>query len=444
MIEVVYGGNNAAKEKRSDEYTSEKRTQTQAAEQGMIKPENTASFYKSSEEKKPTIQALKNIRQIGSADPYVRIYVEDTVMRFLKEQQQYKLNMLLALLGTAEYANGQDIIYIQGALLADHIRRTGSRLEFDKQAFMMIQEDMETFFPELKMVGWYLPEMDLLQSYGSVLGEKGDLFCVPEEEREADFYRLQNGQVTAQRGYYIYYEINTEMKNYLMTCDKKLKEAQEESRKLQGEGASVQNRADGQKEQPYAEDYEEAQLQEKEKGRLTNFLYATSAVLAIVVLVVGITMVNNYEKMYELQNSLDTVVSALQQSEQAKVQEAAAKPADSASGKQPDTAAGGPEAEDAQKTTDSSAATENEQKTEENAAEDAQQTSAQIPEEDFADGYEQGEESTLQYYTIQKGDTLASISRKIYNTEDKISAICEANNIESENELIVGEKILLP
>lgn len=49
-----------------------------------------------------------------------------------------------------------------------------------------------------------------------------------------------------------------------------------------------------------------------------------------------------------------------------------------------------------------------------------------------------------QYYIIEKGDTLAKISLKIYNTKDMVSKICEVNEIEDVDKIFVGQKILLP
>ena len=47
-------------------------------------------------------------------------------------------------------------------------------------------------------------------------------------------------------------------------------------------------------------------------------------------------------------------------------------------------------------------------------------------------------------YVVQKGDTLLSISRKIYGRDDKIREICSLNGIWDSNHILVGQKLLLP
>ena len=106
---------------------------------------------------RPAKRTLKNIRQIGTAGPDTKIYVENSVLQFLQQHMRQKLNCLAALLGNFDRDQDTDIFYIQGVVLADRIHLKGTRLEFEMQAFQMIQEDMETFFPGLVMMGWYLP-----------------------------------------------------------------------------------------------------------------------------------------------------------------------------------------------------------------------------------------------------------------------------------------------
>lgn len=49
-----------------------------------------------------------------------------------------------------------------------------------------------------------------------------------------------------------------------------------------------------------------------------------------------------------------------------------------------------------------------------------------------------------QYYQIQRGDTLYTISQKIYGNTDKVKEICELNQIEDPDNIKYGQKILLP
>ena len=48
------------------------------------------------------------------------------------------------------------------------------------------------------------------------------------------------------------------------------------------------------------------------------------------------------------------------------------------------------------------------------------------------------------YYIVQKGDSLALISQKIYQNVNKVPEICAKNGIADENTIYEGQKLLLP
>ena len=48
------------------------------------------------------------------------------------------------------------------------------------------------------------------------------------------------------------------------------------------------------------------------------------------------------------------------------------------------------------------------------------------------------------YYTVQPGDTLASICINIYHSRDMMKKVCEANGIEDGDKIYAGQKLLLP
>ena len=50
----------------------------------------------------------------------------------------------------------------------------------------------------------------------------------------------------------------------------------------------------------------------------------------------------------------------------------------------------------------------------------------------------------LTTYTVQPGDTLAQIARKVYNDPYKYTVIQHANNIDASGKIIVGQVLLVP
>ena len=52
--------------------------------------------------------------------------------------------------------------------------------------------------------------------------------------------------------------------------------------------------------------------------------------------------------------------------------------------------------------------------------------------------------SEEKYHTVQKGDTLTTISIRYYGNNEQVNAICKANNISQPDNIKVGQKLLLP
>lgn len=53
-------------------------------------------------------------------------------------------------------------------------------------------------------------------------------------------------------------------------------------------------------------------------------------------------------------------------------------------------------------------------------------------------------QTTPQYYTVQEGDTLQSISYKVYGTYKKVNEICEWNKLDNPDNILYGQRLLLP
>jgi nucleoid-associated protein YgaU len=49
-----------------------------------------------------------------------------------------------------------------------------------------------------------------------------------------------------------------------------------------------------------------------------------------------------------------------------------------------------------------------------------------------------------QYYIVQKGDTLRTICFKIYGSYENMEKICSLNDIDNPDNILYGQKLLLP
>lgn len=435
------------------------------------------------------LSALKNIRQIGSGGKTTRIYVEDCVMGFLKRQMEKEDPVVVTLLGNETKEEGVTYLFIKGALVPDGIQVKGETLDFSSQAFLHLYEEAEAFFPKKEILGWYLPAYEMIAKYGASLGQNSRLFLVedPTEGQEI-FYLWEQKHLSKQGGYYIFYERNEEMKAYMQQTKEKKEEGMERRKiwtVVEGSGEpsvekntrnqvehsqkksevhhgkkssgiwkdAFKTTTDKTKKEDFVDDYEEmnpADAFSAPQPKLTTFLYGASTVMAIVVLVIGITLINNYDKMYEMQEAIDTIAMTVSEG---RAEEKEKEEGDIAKQEVKESQESLPQEQQQETETGSKNTTLKGQALLES---DDRDTPAQQQNQESLGNNQQNQESvagneqettastTPLYYEIQKGDTLASISRKFYQSTDKIEEIKRLNDGINENDLVVGQKIILP
>lgn len=153
-----------------------------------------------------------------------------------------------------------------------------------------------------------------------------------------------------------------------------------------------------------------------------NVLSCASSFLALVVLAIGITMVNNYEKMQDMETTLVELSEAMNEEEETLDME-------------------------------SMEAVMNEEvinieETVKNVQENEGEGLTEVPEEAVSETVNIEEKHTEaineRTYIVQKGDTLARISMQFYQTRDMVDSICELNQIGNRDIILCGQKILLP
>ena len=146
-------------------------------------------------------------------------------------------------------------------------------------------------------------------------------------------------------------------------------------------------------------------------------MYLTSVLLVIVVLAIGISTMNNYDKMNSVQTSIETLSSAMRQS----------------SSKE--------EGQAVEDTQDGKEVNKETQEQENLQAVQTEDTGQQMEPEVSTVQEDLGDED---YYVVEKGDTLDIISEKIYGTISKTDAIRQKNGLEDGNLIFIGQKLLLP
>lgn len=412
---------------------------------------------------KTSLRLPKNIRQIGNTEEDFRIYIEDYVVTFLNQLTEKDLSKIRVaiLMGDAVESNGR-YLFISGAIYVEDVVVDGEGVHFTDNIWSRIYENIKEYFDTLEIVGWYLSvpgfPIEMNESIkkahiNQFAGNMKVLMMHEPIEKDEMFFRYENGIMKTIGGYYIYYEKNNLMQTYMIDHRS---ENQEETREEERNDTATKH---------FRSLVQEKQ-EEIHKRKTMAFMYSVSSVLVMIVLVIGITMLNNYDKMSNMEKSLAILTkSAITEEVEQKQQEAQKQEAEADVQEMVKTEEQAEETEEVAVSAGSgklqAIAVETIAGNVEPVATESPQPVADSVEAETPEVTESPEVTEApkvteppvetapasaepQYYVIQKGDTLAKISIKVYNTKDMVSKICEANAIEDVDKIFIGQKILLP
>ncbi|MGN0354159.1 MAG: LysM peptidoglycan-binding domain-containing protein [Muricoprocola sp.] len=367
----------------------------------------------------------KNIRQIGDGGGERKIYIEDYVMTYLQQLGDENSQGMALLLGTVKEKNLFPYIFIDSALEVSHFHQS----EEEKEE---VRRKISKYFGSKNIVGWFISakespftlNQELLDIYREEFaGENQVLIAYDKVEEESYVFMMEEEAPVEQPGYYIYFEKNVPMQNYMVENNK---------------GKAVENES---AEKDSAIHLFRKLIKEKqgaeEPVKMGKLGYAVSGFLVMTILALGVTMIYNYDKMRDVENNLAKLTGNVESQREYvtdEVQPAMVNIEETAEDKDQTEEE---QQERVKETTQQEAVTESyitEEETEkisesETEQEEAQQTAAS---------------PIRTSYIVKVGDTLAGISEMYYGTLEKVEDICSLNGITDENTILPGQKILLP
>ena len=396
----------------------------------------------------------KNIRQIGKSSSSKKIYVEDYVMTFTKRLpgEDYGSCHVAVLVGQYIKTSQGRCIFISGAVEVEGVD-IAQEIAFTNDHWTVIYDNIKKYFVEAEIVGWFIGGPGyLLENMDRILkihidnfaGQDKTLLIFDNMEKEEAFYFYENGYLAKQEGYYIYYEKNEEMQNYMI--EYKVKPSVEEH---YDDRVSREIRTVLQNKKPSNNN--------KNTGHL---IYAAGTLLAVIILVVGAAMLSNYDQMKNMQKTLDSLANELKQvesvflrneneyaisdSENRMITDNKETTVDysveTEESLNVEVVPGGvsPLPEVNQSNSGSDIKKNNDKENDDNddvknsdKAKSPQDAETNSPEE-------------TKYYIVKAGDSLAGISYRLYKSANYISIIKRLNNIEDENMIYIGQKLILP
>lgn len=351
----------------------------------------------------------KNIRQIGIPSGNRRIYIEDYVMTYLNQMANPNSSFARgAILVGETVQNGMgQVVFISGAIAAQNLELDLEETTFDGDTWDYIYQEVKHYFPELSVVGWFLSRMGFstevndmivklhMENFGS---EDKVLYIMDSLEGEDALYMLEGDYLRRQTGYFIYYARNEAMQSFMV-----------ESKKGTGQEAINEiDEKDGEVVKNYKRVLEERAHNVKIE-RINRRLSAVCSGLTVAVLALGVAVFSNYQMLAMLQSKLveNGIITYNEQVEEKMDQTEK------------------PIVVQTQNVT--------EERAENNKAEIANSDTDRLAAPEYP-----------QYYVVQNGDTLSSISFKMYNSVGYVSELMEANEFGDSDEIHEGDTILIP
>ena len=390
----------------------------------------------------------KNIVQIGKPDRVHKIFVEDYVISYIKQLSRENDGRAvgIALYGRYEEEETLRYYFLYGAARIDGLENRGPYLtQVEKEEIANVGSK---YFDGYDFLAW----------------------CSVREEPVESFYVQVQGKGVQINGYACFYEKNESMLNYMLIMErqeKKEKERHQEKADKQEAGAEANNkesrpaRGEWNTSAYRKSDLEQgAKVSAKLSGteKRTEYMKIAAAAAFVVLCVIGITTLNDYEKLEELQAVAGQVIAGFSEQKLPDIPDESEpgngeKPGEPLTGSKlpEETAPSVPSDAEAESQILGSEGAQVSTGGEEQApaGEDQPvQGDEQQPEPGQAasssDTVTTGEPSLPTVYTVVKGDTLISICLRHYGSLDKLLEICELNGISNPDNIEVGQTILLP
>ena len=401
---------------------------------------------RTNEKAEDTATFPRNFRQIGTPEGEKHIFIEDYVYTYLHPAfLGMNERRVCILVGRTETHGKNTNIYVNGAFELPEIAYCGTAPVFQEKIRTEICTLIKRYFDGSTLLGWFYDEKgtapcltpELERILKNFFGGNNRLLLLSDSlEKEETLYIYEEGAVHKKEGYYIYYERNQAMQEYMIVSRK---DTPQEVKPEEVRDEALKN-------------YRELVLNRPKKNfqlpAFHSLVYGSGLLVVIAIIVVGISMFNNYEKM----KKLETAVSVMEQKNDSSGTDLApdtetqtklviedlagqVEPTEKENAENLQVA-DNTAAQDNTAAPDNTAAQDN-MAAPDNTSDQAASASTQ-PQSEAEIILQQG------YYIVQPGDSMISISKKIYQDASHVADLCAANGIENVDNIKVGEKLILP
>lgn len=345
-----------------------------------------------------------NVKQVGSISDGNRIYLEDYACTYLEQYAASEggKEKIALLVGRNLTINDDCVLFINGIIQGKYTIQKNGMIELTEKSWQYIEKQLNLYFKDCQVVGWayvqpgfedYISEKLCNFQKSNITKGLQVLYITDPTEKISGFYKWNNNDEVFNniKGYIIYYEKNDGMHEYML--ENKIKEdkpVETPEERLKNDAGAKARKIAVAKVPKKAKHYATV-----DQSKTINLLSSLSFVMLLVCFIMGATLVQNDDKLNQLEAQLTALESEFQNTKAVFASYA-----------------------------ETTTVTTTEAPTEATTA----QATAQV-------------EHTK--YKVQQGDTLISISKEKYGNTAKVREIRQLNNMENDK-IVVGKTILLP
>lgn len=387
----------------------------------------------------------KNFRQIGEPGTK-KIYMEDYVYTYLNKLAQpgnlYARGAVL--FGNSYQTSAGLCLFISGAAACQNFEFDLEESVFTEENWSEIYRVRDQFFPDMEIVGWFLSRMGFSVELNDKIirthmdnfsGENKVLYMIDALENEDAFYQFENYSLKKQRGYYIYYEMNREMKNYML-AEGEVEHNPEDKRR----SATIL------RDSSVVKNYKKAMKQKKSLRQKTTPKFGPASLAGVLVMVMvlfyGVRSVQQFRQAENAEAVFQQQTVERQEIGEETNQDLVEKDTTTLVETEKTTEESSVTTQESQ--TQTTITTEEEKSSSTSSTEDEIETGADIFTQEEPDDVTESWSYIGNQYIVKQGDTLAGISMKIYQSYDYIDAIAQANQIENQDEIYPGQVLEMP
>lgn len=356
-------------------------------------------------------QLPKNVRQIGNVSDSSKIYVEDYVDTFFNQLCEKAGQEMTGafLVGEKIQEEEQDYIYVYGAIRMQELKKKGKDFFIEESVWKNACETCKEYFGNAEILGWFIAggehPLEVNHNINKIhqkyfQREKSIFVTKNARDKEEKFYVYKYKELMECGGHFVYYEKNLEMQNYMIASRKRVGITPSEiieDRVTKNFRSIIQEKID--------------KNEQKTRSRL---VYVSSTFLILVILIIGVTMLDNYDKMKNVENSLSEISETVAKREEESVE------------------------------TSGQIVEQEEPVVPEPLEETKEEPTVSQTQDEKDEETVEGTIQTEDIYIVEKGDTLVTISKKVYGDSAHVDAICKMNGLEDGNLIFIGQKLMLP